>query len=198
MRTDVGGGRYRRCVALASDPPGRRPTVRGPARHRRSQGWVVTDVQSSALPLDVAAASVGEGATFVSLSSVEGDGLGEELRVLWGLESGRRVLNRAPRCPTSARGASTTRAAGRLPGRPPMGRGYERRDDRPGSPVPSRGRGRRTTTWKRAIRALCLASVNLLVADDRQRAGQSWSRPMPGWQKGHAPPRHCIRSIVLF
>ncbi len=61
----------------------------------RGRNWVVTDVQPSALPYDVTAASLGEGATFVSLSSVEDDGLGEELRVLWELESGRKVLNRA-------------------------------------------------------------------------------------------------------
>jgi SNF2 family DNA or RNA helicase len=61
----------------------------------RGRNWVVTDVQPSALPYDVTAASIGEGTTFVSLSSVEDDGLGEELRVLWELESGRKVLNRA-------------------------------------------------------------------------------------------------------
>jgi len=61
----------------------------------RGRNWVVTDVQPSALPYDVTAASLGEGATFVSLSSVEDDGIGEELRVLWEPESGRKVLNRA-------------------------------------------------------------------------------------------------------
>ena len=39
----------------------------------RGRNWVVTDVQPSALPYDVTAASLGEGATFVSLSSVEDD-----------------------------------------------------------------------------------------------------------------------------
>ena len=61
----------------------------------RARNWVVTDVQPSALPYDVGGTGQAEGATFVSLSSVEDDGLGEELRVLWELESGRRVLNRA-------------------------------------------------------------------------------------------------------
>jgi superfamily II DNA or RNA helicase len=61
----------------------------------RGRNWVVTDVQPSALPYDVTAASQGEGVTFVSVSSVEDDGLGEELRVLWELESGRKVLTLA-------------------------------------------------------------------------------------------------------
>lgn len=61
----------------------------------RGRNWVVTDVQASALPFDVTATSLGEGSTFVSLSSVEDDGLGEELRVLWELESGRKVLKGA-------------------------------------------------------------------------------------------------------
>src|SRR3954451_20897774 len=61
----------------------------------RGRNWVVTDIQPSALPYDVSAANLGEGATFVTLSSVEDDGLGEELRVLWELEAGRKVLTRA-------------------------------------------------------------------------------------------------------
>ena len=61
----------------------------------RGRNWVVTDVQPSALPYDVTAAERAEGSTFVSLSSVEDDGLGEELRILWELEAGRKILNRA-------------------------------------------------------------------------------------------------------
>jgi superfamily II DNA or RNA helicase len=85
-----------RRVTLTTDlqPVADLPTV-GQLVTVRGRNWVVTDVQPSALPYDVTAASLGEGATFVSLSSVEDDGLGEELRVLWELESGRKVLNRA-------------------------------------------------------------------------------------------------------
>jgi len=61
----------------------------------RGRNWVVVDRQTSALPLDVTASHPGEGATLVTLSSVEDDGLGQELRVLWELEPGRRVLERA-------------------------------------------------------------------------------------------------------
>ena len=61
----------------------------------RGRHWVVSEVRPTALPFDVKADSPGEGQTFVSLSSVEGDGLGEEIRVLWELEPGRRVLERA-------------------------------------------------------------------------------------------------------
>ncbi len=83
-------------MSLAADlrPVADLPSV-GQLVSVRARNWVVTDVQPSALPYDVAGIGQAEGATFVSLSSVEDDGLGEELRVLWELESGRRVLNRA-------------------------------------------------------------------------------------------------------
>lgn len=61
----------------------------------RGRYWVVTDVAPTALPFDVTTVNPGEGQTLVTLSSVEDDGLGEELRVLWELEPGRRVLESA-------------------------------------------------------------------------------------------------------
>lgn len=61
----------------------------------RGRHWVVTDVAATALPYDAKSANAGEGQTMVTLSSVEDDGLGEELRVLWELEAGRRVLDAA-------------------------------------------------------------------------------------------------------
>jgi superfamily II DNA or RNA helicase len=61
----------------------------------RGRHWVVSDVLPTALPFDLNADSPGEGQTFVTLSSVEGEGLGEEIRVLWELEPGRRILERA-------------------------------------------------------------------------------------------------------
>ena len=77
-------------LAAAPDLPGVGQLVSLRGRH-----WVVVDVQPSGVPLDVTTSSLGEGATFITLSSVEDDGLGEELRVLWELESGRKVLNHA-------------------------------------------------------------------------------------------------------
>ncbi|MFF0284266.1 DISARM system SNF2-like helicase DrmD [Rhodococcus aetherivorans] len=61
----------------------------------RGRHWVVTDVVPTALPFDIKSTTVGEGQTLVTLSSVEDDGLGEELRVLWELEAGRRILDAA-------------------------------------------------------------------------------------------------------
>ncbi|WP_377454115.1 DISARM system SNF2-like helicase DrmD [Rhodococcoides fascians] len=61
----------------------------------RSRHWVVTDVAPTALPFDVKSTTVGEGQTLVTLSSVEDNGLGDELRVLWELEAGRKVLDAA-------------------------------------------------------------------------------------------------------
>ena len=65
--------------------PGDLAAVRG--RH-----WLVTDVTGSNLPLDPRSSATDEAETLVSLSSVEDDGLGEELTVLWEVEPGRRVL----------------------------------------------------------------------------------------------------------
>ena len=61
----------------------------------RGRHWVVTEVAPTALPYDVKSATVGEGQTLVTLSSVEDDGLGEDLRVLWELEAGRSILDSA-------------------------------------------------------------------------------------------------------
>src|SRR5665647_1795130 len=75
-------------VTTALDLPAVGQLVRVRGRH-----WVVTDIAPTAIPFDVKVATVGEGQTMVTLSSVEDDGLGEELRVLWELEAGRRVLD---------------------------------------------------------------------------------------------------------
>jgi len=57
----------------------------------RDRRWVVTDVVGSAL----AAESRELAQHLVALSSVEDDGLGEELRAVWELEPGARVLSRS-------------------------------------------------------------------------------------------------------
>lgn len=56
---------------------------------------MVTDVAPTTIPFDIKSSTVGEGQTLVTLSSIEDDGLGEELRVLWELEAGRRILDSA-------------------------------------------------------------------------------------------------------
>jgi hypothetical protein len=60
-----------------------------------SRDHAVTEVAPTALPYDVKSATVGEGQTLVTLSSVEDVGLGEDLRVLWELEAGRSILDSA-------------------------------------------------------------------------------------------------------
>jgi superfamily II DNA or RNA helicase len=77
--------------------------VLGQLARVRGRHWVVTDVAPTSLPFDIKSSTVGEGQTLVTLSSVEDDGLGEELRVLWELEAGRRVLDSAT-LPDLARG----------------------------------------------------------------------------------------------
>ncbi|QDV35675.1 DISARM system SNF2-like helicase DrmD [Tautonia plasticadhaerens] len=66
------------------------PPEQGQLVSARSRNWIVNEVAPSTLPtdrLDV----LGRPQTLVSLASVEDDGLGEELRVVWELEPGTRV-----------------------------------------------------------------------------------------------------------
>lgn len=74
-------------VALQSAPEqGQLVTV-------RSRNWIVNEVAPSTLPRN-ALHGVGIGQTLVSLSSVEDDGLGEEIQVLWELEPGARIIEK--------------------------------------------------------------------------------------------------------
>jgi SNF2 family DNA or RNA helicase len=66
--------------------PGQLVRVRG--RH-----WVVADVSSSALPVRIGAGSEPE--RLVTLTSVEDDRYDESIQVLWNLEPGAQVLERA-------------------------------------------------------------------------------------------------------
>lgn len=59
----------------------------------RSRSWIVNDVAPSALPLDGLKTQDGQH-TLLSLSSVEDDGLGEELQVIWEIEPGARVIEK--------------------------------------------------------------------------------------------------------
>lgn len=131
----------------------------------RGRNWVVVDQQPSALPLDLASAHPGEGATMITLSSVEDDGLGQELRVLWELEPGRRVLNRA---------TLPDVAAGRFDDPATLGAfldalrwGAVTSAETTLLQAPFRaGIAVEDYQLEPAIRALSLPRVNLLVADD--------------------------------
>jgi superfamily II DNA or RNA helicase len=61
----------------------------------RRRQWVVTDVVRSALPPDPLRPVTNGAQHLVRLSSVEEDGLGEELQVVWELEPGARVHEKA-------------------------------------------------------------------------------------------------------
>ena len=56
----------------------------------RQRHFVVLDVQKSTLPVDPVHSGEQTPQHVVSLSSVEDDALGEELRVIWELEPGLR------------------------------------------------------------------------------------------------------------
>ena len=60
----------------------------------RSRNWMVTDVSASTLPPERLQSGLESPQHLVTLSSVEDDGLGEELNVLWELEPGARVVER--------------------------------------------------------------------------------------------------------
>lgn len=60
----------------------------------RDRTWVVSDIGPSRLPPDVFAATNGP-QHMVELTSVEDDGYGDQLRVIWEIEPGRGVLRSA-------------------------------------------------------------------------------------------------------
>lgn len=61
----------------------------------RDRRWVVTDVERSTQPLDVLSGEPGRHEHLVTVASVEDDGFGEELRVVWELELATSVVERA-------------------------------------------------------------------------------------------------------
>ena len=60
----------------------------------RSRNWMVTDVLASTLPPDRLQAGLEPPQHLVTLSSVEDDGLGEELNVVWEIEPGAKVVEK--------------------------------------------------------------------------------------------------------
>ena len=70
------------------------PPEQGQLVNVRQRRYVVAEVDKSALPVDPLRRSPGETSHLVTLSSVEDDALGEELRVIWELEPGVRVIEK--------------------------------------------------------------------------------------------------------
>ena len=60
----------------------------------RSRNWMVTDVSASTLPPDRLQVGLESPQHLLTLSSVEDDGLGEELNVIWELEPGAGVIEK--------------------------------------------------------------------------------------------------------
>ena len=61
----------------------------------RSCNWIVTEVAPSTLPPERLQTGLEAPQHLLSHSSVEDDGLGEELNVIWELEPGARVVEKA-------------------------------------------------------------------------------------------------------
>ena len=74
-------------TALASAPE------QGQLVSVRSRNWMVNDVVPSTLPT-TGLQGISDPQTLISLASVEDDGLGEELNVIWELEPGARVVEK--------------------------------------------------------------------------------------------------------
>lgn len=75
-------------IATASLPePGQMVNV-------RSRKWMVTDISAGTLPTDRVKAPLESPQHLLTLSSVEDDGLGEEINVVWELEPGAEVIEK--------------------------------------------------------------------------------------------------------
>ena len=74
------------------------PTISTPEQGQlvevRKRQYIVTDVSQSTLPLSPLDLSRTGPQHLVSLSSIEDDALGEELRVIWELEPGAQIRER--------------------------------------------------------------------------------------------------------
>jgi hypothetical protein len=75
-------------VAVASPPE------QGQLVNVRSRQWVVNDVRPSTLPPPALKPAFSGPQHLLTLSSVEDDGLGEELQVIWEIELGARVIEK--------------------------------------------------------------------------------------------------------
>lgn len=61
----------------------------------RRRQWVVADLMTSALPAPEAVSSMSKNEHLLTLSSIEEDALGEEMQVVWEIEPGARILEKA-------------------------------------------------------------------------------------------------------
>jgi hypothetical protein len=70
------------------------PPEQGQLVQVRSRPWVVNDVKPSSLPTPAMKLPAGTPQNLLTLSSVEDDGLGEELQVVWEIEPGAKIVEK--------------------------------------------------------------------------------------------------------
>lgn len=70
------------------------PPEQGQLVQVRSRQWVVNEVKPSTLPSIALKPDFSGPQNLLTLSSVEDDGLGEELQVVWEIEPGARVIEK--------------------------------------------------------------------------------------------------------
>ena len=70
------------------------PPEQGQMVSVRSRNWMVTDVSASTLPHERLQTGLEPPQHLITLSSVEDDGLGEELQVIWEIEPGAKVIEK--------------------------------------------------------------------------------------------------------
>src|SRR5688572_11839238 len=70
------------------------PPEQGQLVQVRSRPWVVNDVKPSSLPTPAMKLPVGTPQHLLTLSSVEDDGLGEEVQIIWEIEPGAKVIEK--------------------------------------------------------------------------------------------------------
>ena len=70
------------------------PPEQGQLVQVRSRPWVVNVVKPSNLPAPAMQLPVGGTQNLLTLSSVEDDGLGEELQVVWEIEPGAKIVEK--------------------------------------------------------------------------------------------------------
>lgn len=131
----------------------------------RDRHWVVSGIVTSSLPPDVLSAADGGQQHLVRLSSVEDDGLGQDLSVVWELEAGAKVLATAT-LPTPATGKfdDPVRLAAFLDA---VRWGAVTSADSKALQAPFRsGITIEDYQLDPVVRALSMPRVNLLVADD--------------------------------
>lgn len=171
-------------AALREPEPGELVTV-------RDRRWVVADVSRSSLE-DGALGDNGCARTLLSLVSVEDDGMGEELQVIWELEPGRRIIDRAALPEPRLDGLDDPERLDAFPDAIRRGAIASADTRRLQSPFRS-GIAIEDYQLDPVVRALRMPRVNLLIADD-VGLGKTIEA---GLVVQELLPRHRIRTVLV-